>query len=412
LIDEGRAEEAFGYAEKARAFEPTTLIRQRGNAPQAFTRVAQSDEKTRLVAIQRDLPANTYVIQYSVLGDRTYVWIISRNNFRPMTLQATRGDIERWAAALQEAAKQNSTVAFEGALRAPYDQLVREPIQQVKRYNGGRSGARVVFVPDGAMHVIPFAALRGSDRSPYLIQDWTVSIAPSSTLYIYSLLRAAALTNGREPSVLLVGDPTFDAGSAEGGGRSPLGGARTEVETIGKMYGASATLRIGEEATVPEFLRLARDKNIVHFAGHSVANAEVPSRSYLLLAKSPGRTGALSAQELLTDLTLNKTQLVILSSCSSAGSVTVGPEGMGPLVRPLMAAGVPAVIGSLWPVDDATAEQLLVSFHRHYLQGRDTAAALQTAQVKLLNEHQPALTWGAFQVIGYTPSPFTPGRRP
>ena len=69
-----------------------------------------------------------------------------------------------------------------------------------------------------------------------------------------------------------------------------------------------------------------------------------------------------------------------------------------------------AVIGSLWDVQDATAEELLVSFHRHYRQGSDAAIAMQSAQLDLLRNKNPGLrsvfAWAPFQVIGHTSSPY------
>jgi CHAT domain-containing protein len=88
---------------------------------------------------------------------------------------------------------------------------------------------------------------------------------------------------------------------------------------------------------------------------------------------------------------------------------------VAPLVRPLIAAGVPAVIGSLWDVNDATAEALLVSFHRHYGQGLDAAAAMQAAQVEMIRNtkntgFQRPMAWAPFQVIGYSASPASAAR--
>jgi CHAT domain-containing protein len=78
----------------------------------------------------------------------------------------------------------------------------------------------------------------------------------------------------------------------------------------------------------------------------------------------------------------------------------------------LIGAGVPAVVGTLWNVEDATAEDVLVSFHSHYREGSDAAVALQRAQVDLLrNKNNNAglrsvLAWAPFQVIGHASSPF------
>jgi len=143
-------------------------------------------------------------------------------------------------------------------------------------------------------------------------------------------------------------------------------------------------------------------------------NAQSPSRSYILLAPAANEPGPLEAQALVTRLSLDHTRLVVLSTCSSAGGLPIGAEGVAPFVRPLIGAGVPAVVGTLWNVEDATAEELLVSFHRHYREGHDAAVALQLAQIGLLTKRddnpglRPVLAWAPFQVIGHGSSPFAP----
>jgi CHAT domain-containing protein len=104
---------------------------------------------------------------------------------------------------------------------------------------------------------------------------------------------------------------------------------------------------------------------------------------------------------------LGRTRLVVLGACSTAGGTSVGPQGLAPLVRPLIAANVPAVVGTLWNVkDNATTTELLVSFHCHYRHGDDVAQALRQAQLEMLRKQEPATTWAAFQVVGYAESPW------
>jgi CHAT domain-containing protein len=75
-------------------------------------------------------------------------------------------------------------------------------------------------------------------------------------------------------------------------------------------------------------------------------------------------------------------------------------------VRPFIAANVPAVVGALWNVKDASAKELLVSFHCHYRHGDDVAVALRNAQLERLRNNDPAMAWAAFQVVGYAASPY------
>lgn len=399
LIEGGRAAEAFGYAERARGFEPLNLVLQWEPALRPLV------DSPDVRQIQAYLPRGTFIIEYSVLADRTYTWIISRDHFELLTQRARRSDVERWSAALQQS--RNDLAAFSGALYAPFDGLIAAPLSTILKMNGGQPAERLIFVADGAMHGMPIAALRNPVNGRYVIEESPIAIAGSATLYVFSLLRDQHLPASR-PSALLIGDPAFDPRL----GLARLPRASGEVQKIRELYAPNAELRIGDDATVPDFLLRAREHTIVHIAAHAIANPQSPAHSMLILARSGQDGGVLEAKDLLTKLELDHTRLVVLSTCSSADGLPVGPEGVAPLVRPLIAAGVPAVIGSLWDVEDATAEELLVSFHRHYRRGSDAAVALRAAQLDLLRNTNPGLSsvlaWAPFQVIGHASSPFEP----
>jgi len=412
LIEENRPEEAFKFAENARAFEPLDLVRHLDTLPEAFRRLEHNGEAMDLPSIRAALPAGTFVVEYCVTEDRTYTWILSRDSFTVLTLRVPRSDIDRWTEALQHAARKRDAVAFGAGLFAPYDALMARPLAAIRALPHGREPSRLVFVPDGAMHGLPFSALQDPATRRHLIEEAPVEIAGSTALYLFSLLQDQALSAGAKPSIFLVGDPQFDEQLPLARGLNRLPHAEREVERIRDLYAPHAEMLIGARATVPAFLRGARENTIAHIAAHGIVNAEAPSRSLLLLAPSAGQTGGLDGVELLTQLKLDRTKLVVLSACSSAGGLPVGPEGVAPLVRPLIAAGVPAVIGSLWDVEDATAEELLVSFHRHYRRGSDAAVAMRSAQLDLLRNKNPGLrsvfAWAPFQVIGHASSPYAP----
>ena len=391
LMDEHRAGEAFGYAERARAFEPLDLILKLELTPKRFRLTAG---RGGLTAIQEQLPDGTFLIEYTLLEDRTYAWILSRHDAVALTLPVRRQDVDRWSETISEAARKTNAQALKDGLIAPYDGLLAVPLSRISRLRGGKN-ARIVIVPDGSMHALPFAALHNPDTDRYVIQDHEVAIAPSALLYLFSRMRDEELP--AERSALLVADPLHG---------EPLPHARSEVDAIRSLYPQHEML-IGGEATIPRFLERARDHAIVHVAAHAIAGSSLPWQSQILLTKSAEDDGVLDAEEMLTDLRLERTRLMVLSTCSSAGGAPVGPEGVAPLVRPILAAGVPAVIGTLWKVHDPTAERFFVSFHQHYRQGRSAAEALRAAQLDLLGArgYEPA-AWAPFQVIGYASSPF------
>jgi CHAT domain-containing protein len=271
---------------------------------------------------------------------------------------------------------------------------------------------RLVIVPDRSMHGLPFAALGKGGR--YLIQKYPVSVEASATLWAYSFAQDGHLPHATEQSVLLFADPAFNQRLDFTGDLKRLPAARSEAERIRGVYTGVARVappRMDADATAPAFLRLAAESTIAHIAAHSVANPGVPSMSFLLLAPTGDDRGVLDAEHLLEQLQLKKTRLVVLSACSSAGGTPVGPEGLAPLVRPFVAAGVPGVVGTLWNVSDSLAtEDLLVRFHQHYRDGHDADEALQLAQQEMIANpsrgHSAAWVWSAFQMYGRASSPF------
>jgi CHAT domain-containing protein len=332
--------------------------------------------------------------------------VVSHDTARFLKLEPTRRDAERWTTALQAAAAARDGAAFAKGLYAPYDRLIGPVLAGIHLTDS----TRLVFIPDEFMHALPFAALHDPNSKRYLIEQASVSISGSAKLYVSSLLRDRALKRSDGAAALLVGDPAFDPRYARDAPR--LHAARDEVQQLRLQYAPHVKELVGGDATVPRFLQAARESQIVHVAAHAITDGDAPSQSFLLLAPSANDSGVLDAQELLNTLRLEDTRLVVLGACRSGGSVTVGPQGVGPLVRPFLAAGVPGVIGTLWDINDATAKEVLVSFHRHYRQGSDAAAALRAAQVELLRSTNPGLrselTWAAYQAIGFASSPFAP----
>lgn len=407
LVEDGRPEEAFAIAEQARAYEPMNLLLSFGVVARSFHGQLGPEQTLSLADIQQHLPIGTFLVQYAVLDDRTYAWIIGPDTFVLRELNARRTDVVRWSEELQEAVHRRDPVLFETTLEAAHEGLVARVLAEVRPPSPGP--VRLVIVPDGAMHGLPFAALRNGRSGRHLIQDAALSIAPSASFHVHSVLRDRELPRSTHPSALLIGNPDLDPGLARAHLLEPLRGAEREVTRIAQDYAPQATVRMGNDATMEEFLRLATQNDIVHVAAHGLVNERVPFRSSLVLAKTAHSEGRMDAEMLLRQLKTDRTRLMVLSACSSAGGLPVGSQGVAPLVRPILSAGVPGVIGTLWDIDDATSAELMVSFHRHYRRGDDAAIALQRAQVEMLTEKPgiaAAMTWAPFQVIGHASSPF------
>ncbi|HJQ36682.1 MAG TPA: CHAT domain-containing protein [Thermoanaerobaculia bacterium] len=382
------AKGAFVYDELARAFEPMQILLQSRSAPPDYRPIETVADLERA---RSNLPEDTVILQYLVLQDKTYTWVVTRENVIAVSQRATSEQVKQWVTDALDNAGSGQGAYFTRAMRAAYGELFRKPLELA-----GASKTRIVIVPDEPMYGFPFNGLGGTEDEGFLIEHANIATAGSTSLYLYALARDRQLSNDRDPTVLLVGDPAFVSKEFR---RLPY--SRAEVEELERDYYRGAVMLTDTAATVENFLKQANSAAIIHFAGHGVPSPQAPWQSRLIFA-----SGELTAERLLRDLSLERTRLVVLGACSSAGGGPVGPQGLAPLIRPLIGARVPVVVGTLWNVWDASAKELLVSFHCHYRHGDDVAVALRHAQLERLRKQEPGWQWAAFQVAGYAASPY------
>ncbi|HYI13080.1 MAG TPA: CHAT domain-containing protein [Thermoanaerobaculia bacterium] len=394
-------ENAFVYSELARAFEPMQILLQSRSATPGFRPIETVADLQQAHAL---LPEDTVILQYLVLPARTFTWVVMRERVVPVSQRTTRDQVDRWMRNAIAAVAGGQSDLFTKAMRGAYGELFREPLKLA-----GASKTRIVIVPDEPMYGFPFNGLVGTADEGYLIERASIATAGSTSLYLYALARNRQLSNDRNPPVLLVGDPAFPVGDPALPSER-LVHAKEEVAELERDYYPGAEVLTDTAATVRSFLAKARNAGIIHFAGHGLASPQAPWQSRLLLAPDGAESGELSAEQLMKELpVLERTRLVVLGACSSIGGGSLGPQGLPPLVRPLIGARVPAVVGTLWDVQDASSKQLLVSLHCHYRHGDDVAVALRNAQLGMLRKQEPTMTamhWAAFQVVGYAASPY------
>ncbi len=272
---------------------------------------------------------------------------------------------------------------------------------------------RLVVVPDGPLHFLPFGALRAAPTGDPLALLYRISIVPSATAWLRWSEGAPPAT---ERPALVIADPRFVGGEprdAPEGPRErssslarslrlgPLPHAREEGRSILRSLGSGSRLLAGEQATERRIKQtpLARF-GVLHFAVHALVDDVHPDRSAILLA--PGaddEDGLLQIREIV-ELDLAADQAVVLSACRSASGVVIGGEGVLGLARAFFQAGAGTVVGSLWPLRDDEAAALFESFYRHLGRGATLGAALREAQRERIRTGAPAASWAGLVVLG------------
>jgi CHAT domain-containing protein len=166
--------------------------------------------------------------------------------------------------------------------------------------------------------------------------------------------------------------------------------AEAELDEVAASFAAADRhVRVGGAATKARFLAdLDADTHeptselYVHLACHGVNDPARPLDSYLQMA-GPER---LTLSELLDNRVFQNAQLVVASACQTAITdfTNLPDEAIG-LTSGCLHAGAPAVIGTLWSVNDLSTALLMTRFY-HYHRNSDPdgpmpiARALRLAQ--------------------------------
>jgi CHAT domain-containing protein len=327
------------------------------------------------------------IIDFLLAGDTLVTWRMGRG-----ALTTTREIVS--ARAIASARERLVRSAESGTMDrrasiALYDLLLR------KHRSAFRGARDVAIVADDELSGIPFAALYDSSGGgAYVVEQTAVQVVPRL---------AAAASGVPAPAIvraLFVSDPTFDRASFPG--LPPLPGARSEVDASRRFYLAPVVLA-GASATASAVSASMMKADLVHFASHARFDPERPEQSRLVLAPDAWEREGLTARA-ISGMRLGGVRLAVLSSCESTRSgVADAPLTLG-LAKAFHDAGVPAVVGALWRVDDDATAALMTEFHRQYSRTRDPALALRDAQRALLRGGQPAwrdpAAWGAFVFTG------------
>jgi tetratricopeptide (TPR) repeat protein len=284
---------------------------------------------------------------------------------------------------------------------------------------------RIVIAPESYLGPLPFGTLVVSDGGqPGTLLHETREIHQIPSAMVLEWLRAGT-ESGRDD-----GAPTAAELLAVGPiGSDELKGARAEVSFLQQRFrGVKAATGIDRKKIFDDPVAY----EVVHVAAHVEVNNEKPWHSGILLEESEegahgrgdpavrrsesgstvgGPDTLASRHDVRPDPYLRageiaahriSARLAVLSGCESAlGRANVG-EGVVGLTSAFLSAGVPAVVATLWAVDDAVTADLMKQFYRELSGGKTVALALKAAQDAIrgqqITEHP--FYWAGFVVVG------------
>jgi len=222
---------------------------------------------------------------------------------------------------------------------------------------------------------LPFHALTDGDR--YLIDEWSLSYAPSASVYHLSAARQIDAKGGS--LVLGVPDP-----------RAP--NIATEAQAEASIL-PSSRLFVGEQATYEVLRDEAPSSRYVHIATHGLFRQDNPMFSSIRLGKSELNLFDLYHLRL-------SCELITLSGCGTGLNVVVGGDELLGLVRGLLYAGTRSMLVTLWDVNDRSTSEFMTCFYRGLHSAANKAIAMQSAMRELRESYPHPYHWAPFLLVG------------
>ena len=433
--------EAFAVSERARARSLLELLRE----SQATAGDALPQPLTLKETQERILNDETSLLEFALGNERSYAWVITRNNFWSFVLPG-REEIESSAKSLYQVFVDHQLVNGESiearaqretrAAAALPGQIASLSKLLLSQLAGKLSTKRLLVVPDGALQYIPFQVLIDPDSREPLIKNHEIVNQPSaSTLAL--VLSEISTRQTAANLVAVLADPVFeitdsrvqrdatpkleqptellavrrairDVGITPDGLQIPrlLASGREADEIVALAPARSSLKAVGFAANRARvFSTHLASYRIVHIATHGIINNERPEQSGIVLSlvDQQGRTqdGFLRLHDIYS-LKL-PADLVVLSACSTALGKDVRGEGLIGITRGFMYAGAAGVVASLWKVDDEATAELMKHFYAALFQkGMPPAAALRDAQLELAKypRWQSPYYWAGFMIQG------------
>ncbi len=253
----------------------------------------------------------------------------------------------------------------------------------------------LVFVLDGNLRNIPMGVLYDSkapEKSPkYLIEKYAIALTSG-----LQMLEPKPLQR-KELKILMAG--VTEKRSINNKEFLPLSNVFLELNTIQSQIPNSKKLLNQTFTDVNLEKQIDSAKyTIVHIATHSNFSSNLEETYILTWDK------LLKAEDFDNLLQINKNaksqaiELLVLSACETANGdkrATLGLSGIA------IRAGSRSTVASLWAVEDESTAKLMSQFYQELQQNKlNKAKALQQAQIKLLKNSEPPLTWAPYVLIG------------
>jgi CHAT domain-containing protein len=380
----------------------------------------------------------TVLLEFSLGPNRSYVWVVTRNNFTSREL-APQAEINKAAQDVYGLLRVRPSEETYGKLSVAIKTLSSMVVAPVAAELNKR---RLIIVADGALNYIPFQILRPQpDRDDPLVGQCEIDGGPSASI-LGQLRQETSRRKDPSKSLAAFGAPVFasnyaqeinassneqitalqipenqtwrpalrdietDKDNLDSSTIQPLLFTRIELSNLRDVAGPDSFVATGFDATREKLSQIdLQEYAILHIATHGILDPKRPEKSGLLFTmvnrEGQPQNGFLGLQDVYS--LHAPVDLVVLSACRTGLGKDVRGEGLIGLTRGFMYAGASSVVASLWKVDDEATAELMKRFYANMLhEGMTPAAALRAAQnsIRQTSQWSSPYHWAAFTLQG------------
>ncbi len=352
------------------------LIQAKAQSPQISSFVTV--EAITLTELYKILENDVSLVEYLITDEELIGWVISQGRIQVVRTPVKEKDlivlIEDYRKRIQQLAP------VEDQSKKLY-QLVIQPLE---RYF---ASTRVLgIIPHGHLHYVSFSSLR--DQESYLVEKHPLFYSPSASVLQFTFNRK--FEKKGKIKVLALGNPDLQDFNYD----LPL--AELEAKSI-KWDFPEIDLFTRKEATESWLQENIGKYQIIHIASHGEFDPVNPLFSSLKLTADEFNDGSFEVNEVFSlDI---KADLVTLSACQTGlGEISGGDELVG-LNRAFIYAGTHALVSSLWRVSDISTAVLIKHFYRNYTSA-NKSESLRKAQLLVKRLYPHPSYWAGFNLTG------------
>lgn len=363
--------------------------------------------------IKQNLDQNEALIEYQINDSILYIIAITNDEFivKKLAIDSNFYKALEYIISIKNVDLNEQNINEFNEFKYNSYKLYSVLIKPVDKLLGNK---RLIIIPDGLLGYLPFDLLIEYDfvseninyrDLPYLITKHPISYSYSATLKYNSFFDANRnKSNNNTLAFAPIYSDNNNPSDSIAGQLDDLPFAKTEVLSI--INDQEGTAYYDSDATKSNFLKHAESNDILHLAMHTIINDSLPMQSKLVFYDdiNDSTSNYMYTHEIF-NMDLNAS-MVTLSACNTGSGKFRKGEGIMSLARGFVYAGVPAIVMTLWEVQDASGSIVMQKYYQYLKDGMTKDVALQKAKLFVLKDANMARAhpffWSAYIINGDT----------